>query len=313
MTTTRQLQLEAELHRQELSSSLEGLRTAATPSYITNEVLNLAKDSSLSIARALAEQARANPIPALLIGAGLVMMLTRAANSSASEASRGPAMLDKAASTVKSAAGAGVDVVRDTAGSIRRTAHDTAHSAGDLASDAVRRAGSAASGVADAVESAGRAADSAGRDTLSKAGELGSAALETARATAGQVRDGAVGTASGLMQQGQQTARELADQAQQASGTARNYVSTLAEEQPITVAALGAAIGAAIGAALPMTERERQYLGKAGARVKQAGRDTVAKVADVVKSEKVGEAVGTKIEEVSGKVVDSVKQQLGAH
>jgi len=313
MTTTHQLQLEADVHRQELSSSLDGLRTAATPSYITTEVLNLAKDSSLSIAKALAEQARANPIPALLIGAGLVMMLTRSANASTSATDHGPGVLDKTGSALKSAAGAGVDVVRDTAESIRRTAHDTAHSAGDLASDAGRRASSAASGVAETVESVGRTASSTGRDAVSKAGELGSAALETARTTAGQVRDGAASTAGDLMQQGQRTARELADQAQQASGTARNYVSTLAEEQPITVAALGAAIGAAIGAALPMTEGERQYLGKASARVKQAGRDTVAKVADVVKSEKVGEAVGTKIEDVSGKVVDTVKQQLGAH
>jgi hypothetical protein len=62
MTTSRHLQREAELHRRELSSSLDGLRTAATPSYVTTEVLNLAKDSSLSIAKALAEQARANPI-----------------------------------------------------------------------------------------------------------------------------------------------------------------------------------------------------------------------------------------------------------
>jgi ElaB/YqjD/DUF883 family membrane-anchored ribosome-binding protein len=309
MTTSYQLQREAELHRQELSQSLDGLRTAATPSYVTSEVLNLARDSSLSIAKALADQARANPIPALLIGAGLVMMLTRAANAPTRGADHGPGMFDKTGATLKSAAGAGADAVRDTADSIERAVHDTAHGAGHLASHAVGRASSAASGVAETVRSMGRTATSTGRDALSTAGELGSAAVETARTTAEQVRDGAASTASGLMQQGQQTARDLAGQAKQASGATRNYVSTLAEEQPIVVAALGAAIGAAIGAALPMTAGEREYLGGASARVKQAGHDTISKVAEVVKAE-VGDELSSKVNDVTGKVVTAVKQEL---
>jgi hypothetical protein len=208
MTTTNQLQREAELHRQELSNSLDGLRTAATPSYVATEVFNLAKDSSVSIAKALADQARANPIPALLIGAGLVMMLTRAANASINGAHRGPDLFDKASSTLKSAAGAGVDAVRDTADSVQRTAYDTTRRAGDLTSDAARRAASAASGVSETVDSVAQNVSSTTRDTLSKAGELGSAALDTARTTAGQLRDGVTSTASGLAQQGQQTARQ---------------------------------------------------------------------------------------------------------
>jgi len=311
MTTSHHLQREAELHRQELSSSLDGLRTAATPSYVTTEVLNLAKDSSLSIAKALAEQARANPIPALLIGAGLVMMLTRAANTSAGGAYRGPGLFDKAGTALKSAAGMGADAVRDTADSVQRTANDTAHRAGDMASDAVRRTASAASGVSETVDSVAHNVRSQARETLSKAGEVGSAVLETARITADQVRDGVSTTASGLLQQGQQTARQLADQAQQASGSARIYVSTMAEEQPIVVAALGAAIGAAIGAALPMTAGERQYLGSTSARVKQAGRDTISKVAEVVKTEKVGDGLASKVSDVTDKVAKTVTQELG--
>jgi hypothetical protein len=311
MKSSNQLQREAEMHRQELSDSLDGLRTAATPSYVTTEVLNLAKDSSVSIAKALAEQARANPIPALLIGAGLVMMLTRTANAPGSGASRGPDLFDKAGSAVKSAANAGIeavrgtaDAVRETASSVQRTAADTSHYAGDVASDAARRAGNLAS---DTVHRAGDLASDATR----RAADAASGVSETARATASQARDGVASTASGLMQQGQQTARQLADQAQQMSGSARNYVSTMAEEQPIVVAALGAAIGAAIGAALPMTAAERHYLGSTSARAKQAGRDTISKVADVVKSETVGDDFGAKVTEVTGKVVSAVTQELG--
>ncbi|SRR6266404_2687715 len=326
MTSSNQLQREAEIHRQQLSDSLDGLRTAATPSYVTTEVLNLAKDSGLSIAKALAEQARTNPIPALLIGAGLVMMLTRTANGSGSGASRGPDLFDKAGSVVKSAANASIDAVRgaadavrETASSVQRTATDTANYAGDVASDAARRTGNLGS---DTVQRAGDMASAATRraagaassvsDSVgSKAGEFGSAAFDTARATTDQVGEGLATTAGGLMQRGQQTARQLADQAQQVSGSARNYVSTMAEEQPIIVAALGAAIGAAIGAALPMTAAERQYLGRTSVRVKQAGRETISKVADVVKSETMGDDIGAKVNEVTSKVVGAVTQELG--
>jgi hypothetical protein len=113
------------------------------------------------------------------------------------------------------------------------------------------------------------------------------------------------------MQKGQETARELAGQARQASGATRNYVSTLAEEQPIVVAALGAAIGAAIGAALPMTAGERQYLAGTSARVKQAGRDTISKVAEVVKAEKIGDELKSRVGDVTGKALSAVSQELG--
>ena len=112
------------------------------------------------------------------------------------------------------------------------------------------------------------------------------------------------------MQQGQQTAGKLADQARQTSWTTRNYVSTLAEEQPIVVAALGAAIGAAIGAALPMTAGERQYLSGTSARVKQAGRDTISKVAEVVKDEKIGDELKSRIGDVTDKAISAVSKEL---
>ena len=314
MTTTTQLQREAERHRQDLSHSLDGLRTVATPSYVTTEVLNLAKDSSVSIAKALTEQARANLIAALLIGAGLVTMLIRTVKASASGGDRSPDLLDKANSAAKSACIDAVrgttESVRGTASGVQRSAADTAHYAGDLASDASRRAAGSASGVCETGGLEARNVTSGAHQTVSKAGELGSAALDTARTTAGHLRDVASSTASGRAQQGQQTVRQLADQAQQVAGTARNYVNTLAEEQPIVVAALGVAMGAALGAVLPMTEAERQYLGSASARLKQASRDTISKVAEVVKSERVGGDLDAKVQKVTGKV-SAVSQEFG--
>ena len=47
------------------------------PAALSGEALALAKDTGLSLVKSLAEQARANPVPALLIGAGLAMLLTR--------------------------------------------------------------------------------------------------------------------------------------------------------------------------------------------------------------------------------------------
>ena len=47
------------------------------PSALSGEAIALVKDSGLSILKALRDSARANPVPALLIGAGLTMLLTR--------------------------------------------------------------------------------------------------------------------------------------------------------------------------------------------------------------------------------------------
>ena len=71
MTSATQYQREADIARVGFADTLAQLRDGATSSALSGEALALAKDSGLSLLKALADQVRANPVPALLIGAGV--------------------------------------------------------------------------------------------------------------------------------------------------------------------------------------------------------------------------------------------------
>ena len=77
MTSSARLQREADAARIGLADTLGQLRDGVAPSALSGEAIALVKDSGLSILKALSDSARANPVPALLIGAGLTMLLTR--------------------------------------------------------------------------------------------------------------------------------------------------------------------------------------------------------------------------------------------
>src|SRR5438094_186235 len=70
MTSSAQFQREADAARIGLADTLGQLRDGMAPSALSAEAIALVKDSGLSILKTLAEQARANPVPALLIAAG---------------------------------------------------------------------------------------------------------------------------------------------------------------------------------------------------------------------------------------------------
>jgi hypothetical protein len=63
MTSSTQLQREAHLARVGLADTLDQLRNGVAPSALSGEALALVKDSSLSVLKALTDQARANPVP----------------------------------------------------------------------------------------------------------------------------------------------------------------------------------------------------------------------------------------------------------
>jgi hypothetical protein len=99
MTSSAHLQREADAARVGLADTLGQLRDGVAPSALSGEAIALVKDSGLSILKSLADSARANPVPALLIGAGLTMLLTRTTGSD---------VMGVATSTLKSAASSGV-------------------------------------------------------------------------------------------------------------------------------------------------------------------------------------------------------------
>src|SRR6185437_8115356 len=75
MTSSASLKRDAEAARSGLSRTLDELRGTMTTTAISAGATALAKESGAAVARAAVERATAQPLAAVLIGAGLFMLL----------------------------------------------------------------------------------------------------------------------------------------------------------------------------------------------------------------------------------------------
>jgi hypothetical protein len=294
MTSSAQLQREADAARIGLADTLGQLRDGVAPSALSGEAIALVKDSGLSILKALSDSARANPVPALLIGAGLTMLLTRTTGSD---------VMGVATSTLKSAAATGADAARSAASGVAGAAAGAASSVAGAAKEAVKGAADrtanavmdTAAAVSDrvagsAVSAHHTAVDSMAsvKDSLQSGLDSGKAELDARRQQAGELAD------------------DLTDQAQTVAQQARQSFARLIEQQPILMAALGAALGAAVGAALPLSQSEKDLIGETGAKAIGVGREALSNAADVVRKEASAADLGTKMGQLADKVVQTV-------
>jgi hypothetical protein len=298
MTSSAHLQREADAARVGLADTLGQLRDGVAPSALSGEAIALVKDSGLSILKSLADSARANPVPALLIGAGLTMLLTRTTGSD---------VMGVATSTLKSAAATGVDAARSAASGVAGAASSAASSVAGAAKEAVKGAADrtanavvdTAAAVSDrvagsAVSAHHTAVDSMAsvKDSLQSGLASGKAELDARRRQAGELAD------------------DLTDQAQTVAQQARQSFARLIEEQPILMAALGAALGAAVGAALPLSQAEKDLIGETGAKAIGVGREALSNAADVVRKEASAADLGAKMGQLADKVVQTVTQDV---
>jgi len=298
MTSSAQLQREADAARVGLADTLGQLRDGVAPSALSGEAIALVKDSGLSILKSLADSARANPVPALLIGAGLTMLLTR---------TTGGDVLGVASSTLKSAAATGADAARSAASGVAGAASSAASSVAGAAKDAVKGAADrtanavmdTAAAVSDrvagtAVSAHQTAADSMAsvKDKLQSGVDSGKAEFDARRQQAGELAD------------------DLSGQAQTMAQEARQSFARLIEEQPILMAALGAALGAAVGAAVPLSQAEKDLIGSTGAKAIDIGRGALTNVADVVRKEAASADLGAKMGQLADKVVQTVTKDV---
>jgi hypothetical protein len=323
MTSSAQLQREADAARVGLADTLGQLRDGVAPSALSGEAIALVKDSGLSILKALSDSARANPVPALLIGAGLTMLLTRTTGSD---------VMGVATSTLKSAAATSAGAARSAASGLAGAASSAASGIAGATSNAASSVAGAASGVASSVAGAASGAAGAAKDAVKGAADRTANAVMDA---AGTMSDRVAGTAvsahqtavdsmasvkdrlqSGLdsgkaefdarRQQAGELADDVTDQAQTMSQQARQSFARLIEEQPILMAALGAALGAAVGAALPLSQSEKDLMGSTGAKAIDLGREALANAADVVRKEAASADLGAKMGQLADKVVQGI-------
>ena len=316
MTSSAHLQREADAARVGLADTLGQLRDGVAPSALSGEAIALVKDSGLSILKSLADSARANPVPALLIGAGLTMLLTRTTGSD---------VMGAATSTLKSAAATGVDAARSAASGVAGAASSAASSVAGAARGAAGSVAGAASGVAgaakDAVKGVTDRTANAVMDTAASVSDRVAGSAMSARQTAvdsmvsvkDRVQSGLDSGKAELdarRQQAGELADELTDQAQTVAQQARQSFARLLEEQPILMAALGAALGAAVGAALPLSQAEKDLMGETGARAIGVGREALSNAADVVRREASTADLGAKMGQLADKVVQTVTKDI---
>ena len=327
MTSSAQLQREADAARIGLADTLGQLRDGVAPSALSGEAIALVKDSGLSILKALSDSARANPVPALLIGAGLTMLLTRTTGSD---------VMGVATSTLKSAAATSAGAARSAASGLAGAASSAASGIAGAASGAASSVAGAASGVASSVAGAASGAAGAAKDAVKGAADrTANAAMDAA----GTMSDRVAGTAvsahqtavdsmasvkdklqSGLdsgkaefdarRQQAGELADDVTDQAQTMAQQARQSFARLIEEQPILMAALGAALGAAVGAALPLSQSEKDLMGSTGAKAIDLGRGALANAADVVRKEAASADLGARMGQLADEVVQTVTKDV---
>jgi ElaB/YqjD/DUF883 family membrane-anchored ribosome-binding protein len=283
MTTSEQLELEAEAARARIATSLDELRDRMTPGQIVDQLVDYARDGGGGVfLRNLGRQVVANPFPVTLVGAGLAWLAfaggrspspdgygrssyartrngrgdldysrdySRAAGDVGDRATRTGERLRGSASAVANETGGTVSEWGDNA---RKTASDWSQRSRSAASDMTDRASKAASDMADRASEAGSrmrdAAISSGQAISETASDAYESAVDVSRRGADAVR---------------RTASTLSEgTAARAQGLAKSVLG-LVQEQPLVLAGIGLALGAMLGASLPATETENQIMGGA--------------------------------------------------
>jgi ElaB/YqjD/DUF883 family membrane-anchored ribosome-binding protein len=239
-----EIEREVEQTRAGLTNTLDELRERASPGQLFEQALDYARSSGGNeFVRNLGTSVRDNPLPLLLIGAGIGwLMMSGGSRSGGTTSSMG-------ASPSRSI-GTGSTRVRVYGGG--------AESGDSLAGRTSAAMGAARDSVAGAAD---RAIDKAGEAYRSVADAAGSA-TDSVRDAAGAVADSLRGAAESVTDRVMGSGQEVQARAGALGDEARQGVTWLMREQPLVLGAIGVALGAAVGALLPGTEAEDRLMGE---------------------------------------------------
>jgi ElaB/YqjD/DUF883 family membrane-anchored ribosome-binding protein len=244
MTSSAQLEQEAEQTRAQLAQTLDELRERITPGQLVDQAVDYAKDSGGGVfVRNLGNQMTSNPLPVALIGAGLAWLML----SNGTRSARSTRVKEGAIDRARRAA-------IDTAARMADRASQSAQTRSGQASDV---AGSAAQGAASAYESAKSGASAAYGQFSDTAAEAYNRLSDTAARATSTMSE----TASSF---GQRTAAASRDMLQ------------FCKSEPLVLAGMGMALGAILGALIPPTEIEDRLMGQSSDQLKDQARDLAA-------------------------------------
>ncbi|MBY0339482.1 MAG: DUF3618 domain-containing protein [Acetobacteraceae bacterium] len=248
-----QIEREVESTRANVEGTLDALRERLNPQQLLDQVTQQAMDyvrgsGGQEFMRNLGTGVRDNPLPVLLVGAGIAWMML---SPRAGEA-RSPAPTARRYQGPDNAREGLGETASRLAGTARVRVSGALHQAGELARDAAEAVGDAASRAADAASGvASRAAGTVSDAASGLAASAGDAAEGLRRGGTDlthRVSDGVAGYGRGSI-----------------DGLREGWtgLDRLAQAQPLLYGALGLALGAALGAILPRTEAEDELMGEA--------------------------------------------------
>lgn len=260
MTSSAQLEREAEQTRSQLAQRLDELRERITPGQLVDEAVDYAKDSGGGVfVRNLGRQATANPLPVALIGAGIAwLMLSNGKRQST------------AAASINRAAEAAIDRARqsmvDVGAHIGEFGQKASAQATKFGQQASERASNWASDASDRVTDA---REPRAGDAISSLRENASSAYETAKSRASETYERVAGQAK---EASSTTADTVAGLGQRTAAASRDLLQ-FCKSQPLVIAGLGMALGAILGALIPPTETEDNLMGKTSDQLKDEARE----------------------------------------
>lgn len=265
VTSSTQLEHEAERTRAEFAHSLQELRSRLTVGQLAEEIWHQIRDGyGRDLAQGVARQVTHNPLPSALIGAGVVLMLYGSGNDAQSPRRVSPPNGHANRREPQHKSNKVVSNMTNQTSTIGDAAHDATSAVGNAASKAASAVGDAATSAYETV-------------------------TDGAAQAASAVGEGASRVASVTMEGAQEVATRT-------SKTAHRLVD-FCLENPLMLAGAGIALGAAIGAALPVTRTENKLMGEASDQVKRTVEHVAAE--QLHNAEQVGERVADEVTNIA--------------
>jgi hypothetical protein len=306
-----EIENDVERSRARVGATIEALRGSLSPGQMVDQVMDYAKGSGgADFVRNLGGSLRDNPMPVLLIGAGIGWMLLSDRRGEAPvprtalppllpppRVPQGPGLVSRITGTIGEGAATLRDGISDAAHAVSEGVSGAAQTVGDSVSGAAQRIGDHASAAGAGLRDAGRSAAGAasgafgsGQDRLRD----GQEALRQQAGSAGQALS--------------QTYAQGSASADAAAARLRQGWSQLGEAQPLLLGVLGLAAGAALGALLPRSEAEDRLMGEASDAAARQLRGVVAEGAAEAKAV-VGEQLD-QLREAAAETYDEARERL---
>jgi hypothetical protein len=250
--SSAEIEREVEGTRARLTDTLDELRERVSPGQLMDQVVDYIRGSGgADFAQNLGQAVRDNPLPVLLIGAGVTWLMVSGKRTTTAAGATEPRPAVRSVTgdyDEKVPSGGARTPVDEDVGGHRPALADRAVAA---ASAAREQAGAAAENLRTT------ASDIADRATEAIGSAYGSVA-DAAASVAGKVS----ATTSTARQRATELGHDARDRAAEAGASAQQGLGWLLQEQPLVLGALGVALGAAVGALLPSTRAENRLMGE---------------------------------------------------